>query len=171
MASLPTNAILAVGVLGLMALSYAEHTRSVRPSFILNAYLFCSLLFDIARTRTLWLRSADSFNDTIATVTSVALGAKLLVVILEAVEKRSILKSEFQGYPPEATAGFYSRAVFYWLNPLFKLGFNSHLSVEDLFVLDKELSSERLLAIFEEQWSRGKFNQSKRCLSETNSQQ
>ncbi|KAJ5546687.1 hypothetical protein N7494_004272 [Penicillium frequentans] len=156
MASLPTNAILAVGVLGLMALSYAEHTRSVRPSFILNAYLFCSLLFDIARTRTLWLRSADSFNDIIATVTSVALGAKLLVVILEAVEKRSILKSEFQGYPPEATAGFYSQAVFYWLNPLFKVGFSSHLSVEDLFVLDKELSSERLLAIFEERWSRVK---------------
>jgi hypothetical protein len=155
-ASLPTNAILTVGVLGLMALSYAEHTRSVRPSFILNAYLFCSLLFDIARTRTLWLRSADSFNDIIATVTSVAVGAKLLVGILEAVEKRSILKSEYQGYPPEATAGFYSQAVFYWLNPLFKVGFSSNISVEDLFVLDKELSSERLLAIFEEQWSKGK---------------
>ncbi|KAJ6102982.1 hypothetical protein N7486_005409 [Penicillium sp. IBT 16267x] len=155
-ASLPTNAILTVGVLALMALSYAEHTRSVRPSFILNAYLFCGLLFDIARARTLWLRSADSFNDIIATVTSIAVGAKLLVVIMEAVEKRSILKSEFQGYPPEATAGFYSQAVFYWLNPLFKVGFSNNISVEDLFVLDKELSSERLLAIFEEQWSKVK---------------
>lgn len=97
----------------------------------------------------------DSFNDVIATVTTVALGVKLLLVILEAVEKRSILKSEFQGYPPEATAGFYSKAVFFWLNPLFKVGFSNHISVEDLFVLDKELSSERLLAIFEEQWSKG----------------
>jgi hypothetical protein len=27
--------------------------------------------------------------------------------------------------------------------------------VEDLFVLDKEMSSERLLALFEERWSKG----------------
>ncbi|KAJ5946543.1 hypothetical protein N7454_003382 [Penicillium verhagenii] len=155
-ASLGTNVLLTIGILALMTLVYSEHTRSVRPSLILNSYLFCSLLFDIAHTRTLWLRSADSFNDTIATVTSVAVGAKLLLVILEAVEKRSILKPEYQGYPPEATAGFYSRAAFYWLNPLFKVGFSRNITVEDLFVLDKELSSERLLAIFEEQWSKVK---------------
>lgn len=155
MASLASSAALTVGVLLLIALSYAEHTRSVRPSFILNAYLLCSLLFDIARARTLWLRSSNSFNDIIAAVTTVAVGGKLLLIILEAIEKRHILKSEFQGYPPEATAGFYNRSIFYWLNPLFKAGFDNILSVEDLFVLDKELSSERLLAIFEERWSKG----------------
>lgn len=155
-ASLATNAILTIGVLFLATLSYAEHARSVRPSFILNAYLFCSLLFDIARTRTLWLRSANSFNDIIATVTTVSLGVKALLVVLEAVEKRHILESDFQGYPPEATAGLYNQAVFYWLNPLFKNGFSNFLSIEDLFALDKELSSERLLAIFEERWNKGK---------------
>ncbi|KAJ5279863.1 hypothetical protein N7478_005235 [Penicillium angulare] len=155
-ASLPTNAILTVGVLFLAALSYAEHARSVRPSFILNAYLLCSLLFDVSRARTLWLRSANSFDDIIATVTTISVGAKLLLAILEAVEKRHILKSEFQGYPPEATASFYNRSVFYWLNPVFNVGFSSILSIEDLFPLDKELSSERLLAIFEERWSKVK---------------
>ncbi|CAG7951809.1 unnamed protein product [Penicillium salamii] len=152
--SIPANALLTVGVLALSLLSYAEHMRSVKPSFVLNTYLFCSLLFDIARSRTLWLRSEDSYNTTIAIVTTVAVGVKFVLFVLEAVEKRHILKSEYAGYPPEATAGFYNRAIFWWLNPLFKIGFNGALRVEDLFVLDKELSSERLLSRFSEKWSK-----------------
>ncbi|KAJ5767038.1 uncharacterized protein N7511_004654 [Penicillium nucicola] len=153
-ASIAANALLTVGVVVLGLLSYAEHMRSVKPSFILNTYLFCSLLFDVARTRTLWLRRVDSFNQTIAIVTTVALVVKFVIFVLEAIEKRHILKSEYAGYPPEATAGFYNRAVFWWLNPLFKIGFTSFLRVEDLAVLDKQLSSERLLASFEETWSK-----------------
>lgn len=123
---------------------------------MLNAYLLVSLLFDAARVRTLWLRSTDNANDVIAIVTSVTLGAKLLLVLVEAIEKRHILKKEYQGYPPEATAGFYNRSVFYWMNPLFKAGYSNVIGVEDLFALDKELSSERLLAMFEDRWSKGK---------------
>ncbi|CAI7576605.1 unnamed protein product [Penicillium manginii] len=155
-ASIATNAVLAVGALFLILLSYAEHTRSVKPSLILNAYLLISILFDIAKVRTLWLRSINSFNDGIAIVTTVSLGAKLMLAFLEAIEKRNILKHEFADYPPEATAGFYNKATFWWLNPLFKNGFSNTLSVEDLSVLDKELSSERLLALFEERWSKVK---------------
>lgn len=156
-ASIASSAVLSAGALFLAALSYTEHTRSVRPSFILNTYLLSSMLFDVARVRTLWLRYVDTYNEAIAVVTTVAVGAKTLLVLLEAVEKRSILKTEFAGYPPEATAGFYNRSLFWWLNPLFRTGFSNVLSIRDLFVLDKELSSERLLAMFEERWSKGNF--------------
>jgi hypothetical protein len=94
----------------------------------------------------------DQFDLIIAIVTAIAVGVKLVLLVLEAVEKRDILKPEYKGCPPEATAGFWNRAFFWWLNPLFKKGFSSILSVEDLNVLDKELSSERLLAKFEERW-------------------
>ncbi|KAJ5383032.1 hypothetical protein N7517_000943 [Penicillium concentricum] len=153
-ASVPANVILTIGVLALVLLSYAEHTRSVRPSFILNSYLFCSLLFDVAHSRTLWLRSVDTFNNILAIIATAAVGVKVVLFVLEAVEKRHILKSEYEGYPPEATAGFYNQAVFWWLNPLFKIGFTGVLRVEDLFTLDKELSSERLLARFDQKWSK-----------------
>ncbi|KAJ5799427.1 uncharacterized protein N7518_001495 [Penicillium psychrosexuale] len=153
-ASVAANVLLTVGLLALVLLSYAEHTRSVRPSFILNTYLFCSLLFDIARSRTLWLRSVDSFNDILAILATVAVSVKAVLFVLEAVEKKHILKSEYADYPPEATASFYNRAVFWWLNPLFKLGYTGVLRVEDLFSLDKELSSERLLTRFDEKWSK-----------------
>lgn len=155
-ASVAANVLLTVGIFALVLLSYAEHTRSVRPSFILNTYLFCSLLFDIARSRTLWLRSVDSFNDILAILATVAVSVKAVLFVLEAVEKKHILKSEYANYPPEATASFYNRAVFWWLNPLFKLGYTGVLRVEDLFSLDKELSSERLLTRFDEKWSKGK---------------
>ncbi|KAJ5158845.1 ABC transporter integral membrane type 1 [Penicillium coprophilum] len=145
-ASVPANVILTVGVLALVLLSYAEHTRSVRPSFWLNTYLFCSLLFDIAHSRTLWLRSVDPFNDVLAIIATTAVGVKSILFVLEAVEKRHILKSEY--------AGFYNRAVFWWLNPLFKIGFTGVLRVSDLSSLDKELSSERLLARFDQKWSK-----------------
>lgn len=170
-ASIGANAVLSAGVLLLCALSYAEHTRSVRPSFILNTYLFCSLLFDVAHVRTLWLRYLDSYNAVIAIVTTVAVGVELLLVMLEAVEKRNILKSECSHYPPEATAGFYNRSLFWWLNPLFKKGFSNVLSVKDLFVLDKELSSERLLALFEERWSKGASQRLNFSVIVTNSRQ
>ena len=97
----------------------------------------------------------NSLSNIIAIVTTIALICKVFLLVLEAVEKGHILKPEFKGYPPEATAGFYNRAVFWWLNPLFKIGYSKFLTIDDLFILDKELSSERLLAIFEERWSKG----------------
>lgn len=150
--------MLSGGYLLLCALSYAEHNRSVKPSFILNTYLLGSLLFDIAHARTLWLRYVNTYNAIIAVVATVAAASKFVLVVLEAVEKRNILKKEFSDCPPEATAGFYNQSFFWWLNPLFKIGFNHVLSVKDLFVLDKELSSERLLALFEERWNKGTFS-------------
>lgn len=121
--------------------------------------------------RTLWLRSISHYNDVIAAVASVGLGFKVAITILEAIEKRSILKPEFGAYPPEATAGLYSRSLFWWMNPIFKLGFSKALSVEDLFVLDKNLSSEKLLAAFEEQWNNGKNDIRTASVLPTNSDQ
>ncbi|KAF7719382.1 Uncharacterized protein PECH_004876 [Penicillium ucsense] len=153
-ASLATYIVLTIGTLMLLVLSYIEHTRSARPSFILDAYLFCTLIFDGARTRTLWLRADDGLGNKIAVVASVALCIKLILLLLETMEKRRILKEQFTGYPPEATAGLFNRFFFVWLNPLFKKGFSNLLTVDDLFVTDKELSSETLLAKFERRWNK-----------------
>ncbi|KAI9041611.1 putative ABC multidrug transporter [Aspergillus affinis] len=152
-ASIATNTVTAVGVIFLGILSYSEHNRSARPSFLLNVYLFTTLLFDIAKTRTLWLRSIGGSGRTIAIVTSLATGVKLLLLLLEALEKRRLLKEDYRDYPPEATAGFLNRAFFLWLNPLFRQGFFKQLAVEDLFALDKTLGSQRLQNALEVNWN------------------
>ncbi|KAF7594114.1 hypothetical protein BBP40_010113 [Aspergillus hancockii] len=154
-ASIAVNAVIAAGVLFLGLLSYAEHNFSVTPSLLLNIYLFITLLFDIAKVRTLWLRELAGINKTIATLTSVAVGVKVLLLLLETVEKRRILKPAYAQYPPEATGGLFNKYFFWWLNPLFKSGYSRLLAVDDLFVLDKQLSSKRLHDALETVWNRG----------------
>lgn len=154
-ASLPTAIITVAGTLVFSLLSYTEHKNSVRPSFILNFYLFLSLLFDIARARTLWLRQQDFYDGLIAVIFSVTVGLKTLALIVEAFEKRRILQLEYRNYPPEATAGLWNRSFFWWLNSLFRKGFSQLLNVEDLFMLDKHLASERLQGTMMGMWSKG----------------
>lgn len=154
-ASIAANAVTAAGTLLLCLLSYVEHTRSVRPSFLLDIYLFSTLLFDIARTRTLWLRLAGREGMAIAILSSVMVAVKSLLLLLETMEKRSFLRHEYKNYPPEATAGFFNRAFFLWLNSLFKMGFSNLMSVDDLFALDKQLGSKRLQDNLESKWNTG----------------
>jgi ATP-binding cassette subfamily C (CFTR/MRP) protein 1 len=136
-------------------LSYYEHTRSVRPSFLLNVYLFLTLLFDIARCRTLWLRDPSAYGHTIAVLFSISVGSKTVLVLLEALEKTWILRPNYKDYPPEATASTYNRSFFWWLNSLFVKGFSSLLRLDQLFVVDKDMLSERVHAKMEEAWSKG----------------
>jgi hypothetical protein len=154
-ASIPINALLTFASFLLGLLSYTEHNFSVTPSFVLNVYLFITLLFDIAKTRTLWLRQLGGVSETIAIITSVVVALKSFLLVLEAVEKRPILREEYRAYPPEATAGIFNKALFWWLNPLFQQGLTRSLVVDDLFVLDKQLSSERLHSSLETSWSQG----------------
>ncbi|KAF7117581.1 hypothetical protein CNMCM5793_006633 [Aspergillus hiratsukae] len=153
-ASIAANAITTVGLFVLCLLSCAEHLRSTTPSFLLNIYLFVTLLFDVAKTRTLWLRGISQTDETIAILTSVTVGIKVVLLILEAVQKRHILRKEYSAYPSEATAGIFNRLFFIWLNPLFRSGFSKILAVDDLFVLDKQLSSRRLYSSLETLWDK-----------------
>lgn len=156
-ASVAVNAVTTVGILLLCVFSYAEHNFSVRPSFLLNVYLGATLLFDIAKTRTLWLRHPEDINQVIAILTSVGAGLKILLLLLEATEKRFILKLEYENYPPEALAGIYNRSFFWWLNSLFRRGFSKVLGVDDLFALDKQLESKRLHRVLKGVVAKGKI--------------
>ncbi|KAE8360003.1 P-loop containing nucleoside triphosphate hydrolase protein [Aspergillus caelatus] len=157
-ASIAANVVLTVGTLFLGILSYAEHNYSVRPSLLLGIYLSITLLFDIAKTRTLWLRDLAEINRIIAILTSVAVGVKALLLLLETVEKRRILKDVYAKYPPEATGGIFNRFFFWWLNPLFKTGFSKLLSVGDLYTLDMQLTSKTLHSSLETMWNNGNKN-------------
>ena len=132
------NAILAsVGALALAILSFVEHERSIRPSLVIQLYLSLTILLDATRVRTLWLQS---YNNAVAAVTTVSFVVKFLLVIFEAIEKRSILHPQWKSTSPEATSGLYSRSVFWWLNGLFRIGFKRSLHMEDLLPLDKHLT-------------------------------
>ncbi len=46
-------------VIAIITLSTLDHNRSARPSTALKIYLTLSMLFDIVRSRTIWLISSD----------------------------------------------------------------------------------------------------------------
>ena len=153
--SLRTRASLAAALLafaaavGLWTLSYVEHRKSIRPSSIINAYLLLTLPFDAAQLRTRWLRGEDLAGNGVA---SAILGVKLLVLIYEATEKRSLLLAPYVDPSPEATSGLYSRGLFWWLNPLFRLGFRNVVNEDDLFAADEDLLSKSLEIRFGRHW-------------------
>lgn len=128
-----TAAAVLVFVAGLLLIfvSHAEHIRSVRPSSLISAYLFFTLLFDCVVSRTLWLLDGTGVRARLFTST---VAIKVLVLGIEAWEKRSILLAQYRDLSPEVTSGILSRSVFIWLNSLMKLGFVRTLTDQDLEV-------------------------------------
>jgi len=134
--------------------------RTVRPSLLLNVYLLLTVIFDIARSRSY---SLTTDLDTIATVFNTRVGVKLILAIIEARPKRRLLLPSFSSYPPEATSGPYKRALFWWLNALFKKGYSESLTVDDLFHLDKHLQSDYLHHLLGSKWDRCKLSHNRLC--------
>lgn len=104
--------------------------RSVKPSTLVNVYLFLTLLFDCAIARTLWLITGPSVVARLFVTTA---AVKFAMLALEAWDKRSILLAQYQGLSPESTNGILGRSVFWWLNPLMKTGFGQYLTDQDLY--------------------------------------
>ncbi|TQV93467.1 hypothetical protein V2A60_010128 [Cordyceps javanica] len=144
-------AITCVGCVFVFFLLYAEHIYSYRPSTLLSVYLTLMILFDIAKTRSYFLRADLS---AIAGLSAAVVVVELVLLLLQEVSKRRLLTTRNSGprISSEALSGFWGRALFLWVNTTLKLGFRSILRVEDLKDLGPEFSSERLYADFEPHW-------------------
>lgn len=149
-ASLAAAIFTLIATLGLCILSYVEHSKNIRPSSIINAYLLTTVPFDAAQLRTRWLRGDNLAGNGVA---SSILATKLLVLVSEATEKTRILLTPYVDSSPEYTSGLYSRGLFWWLNPLFLLGFRNVVNDDDLFKADADLLSESLETRFNKHWA------------------
>lgn len=67
-----------------------EHLQSLRPSFLVSAYLIVTLLLDLARVRTSWLVPESWAYPAFL---SASLAVKLLLLMLNNIEKRKLLVS------------------------------------------------------------------------------
>ncbi|KAI1751604.1 P-loop containing nucleoside triphosphate hydrolase protein [Xylaria castorea] len=132
---------LASGI-SLALLSHLEHAKSIRPSFIITFYLIFTVLLDIARVRTQWLLK---YTDGVAATLTASLAVKVVLLTLEAIDKRRLLLRSDREYPHESTSGPFSRGFFLWLNSLIVSGFGKVLSLADLPSISEKLES-RILA-------------------------
>lgn len=133
-------------------LSYIEHSKSLKPSSILNIYTLGSLVLDGAILRTMWL---SHLSVAITAVFTASFALKTAIVFLEAQGKTRYLVSAGDGrsYSPEETTGIYSRGVFWWLTPLLLTGFRRLLRPVDLFDLDESMSAAVLNERFWHRWN------------------
>jgi hypothetical protein len=153
--SLAASCVSLIASLLMCGLSYTEHAKSPRPSFILNAYLLASLLLDAVIVRSFWLSGLSVVLRALFTVSFVV---KAALLVLEAIEKARFVRN---GSPsldsPEVTSGLYSRGLFWWMNPLLLDGFRRLLRPDDLYQLDKSMSAAVLHEAFWTAWDSGTF--------------
>lgn len=111
-----------VSALSMITVSVVEHSRSPRPSMLLNSYLFFTLLLDIARARTLFLLSDHGPEIIYSIVFGASVGLKTGILVLEAYQKARWVTWDATKHSPEETSGILSLGVFFWLNKLFLAG-------------------------------------------------
>ncbi|KAJ5794580.1 ABC transporter [Penicillium paradoxum] len=139
-AALGLPVVLAIGLL-----SHAQHMRSIRPSTLLNVYLFLSLLCDIVQTRTLWLLHGAT---ALAGVFTAIVVLKLVVLMAEAAEKRRLLETKHQNATIESTSSVWNKMLFWWVNPLLWKGSRTILEPNDLQTIAEKLHGIALERVY-----------------------
>lgn len=140
-----------VAALSVVILVDLEYVRSIRPSFLVSAYLFVTLLLDLARVRTAWLLpDCRAYSASL----SLSFAIKLLLLSLENVEKRKWLVPSEKTRSGESTSGPFSRGLFVWLNGLLWTGYSELLTGDTLPSIHEKLSSRELYTRFTDCWAR-----------------
>lgn len=137
-----------VSALLMITLSLVDHSKSPRPSVLLNSYLFLTLLLDAAQARTLFLSSGDKPELTYSSIFSAAIALKVGILVLEAQRKAKWVSWDEKEHSPEETSGIFSLGVFFWLNRIFLEGYSKILALKDLYPLDSTLSSKYLHELY-----------------------
>lgn len=135
--SISSAALLMVAGLSTCLVSHYEHRRSIRPSGLLIAYMFLTILFDGVKIRT----HHSIGNKNLVIILSIDLALRVLLFLAECRNKGNSLLESYSEKSPEQVAGPISRTFFYWLHNLMLRGYKSHLSMEDMGEIDDCLFS------------------------------
>ena len=152
--SVASAVLLCASSLCISVILYAEHIYSIRPSTFLSIYLSLTMLLDIAKCRSYFLRSG---YEPIGGIYIATIVLKATLLLLEEISKRGLVYQNRLRFPigNEAVSGFWNRSLFLWLNSTLILGFRSMLKVEDLPYLGPEFNSEELFHQFQPHWKKG----------------
>ncbi|RAK73686.1 putative ATP-binding cassette transporter [Aspergillus fijiensis CBS 313.89] len=151
-ASVPSASINLIVAMELLVLSWLEDGRSAIPSSLLTAYLLLTLLFDIVQARTLWLRLPETML--LSVLFTISVGSKMVMLLLESLEKRQYLTDTYRDLPPESTSGIINRSFMWWLNHMFTVGSRRLLTIDDMYSLDQALNSATVSERAQRVWAR-----------------
>lgn len=147
-----SSAVTFTSLISLASLSFLEHIKTIKPSFLIGWFLLLTILFDLAQTRTLWMVAKEK---TIAAVFTAYFTVKIMLFVLESLQK-SLLTEKDSSRSPEDRCNVISRAFFLWLLPLMYRGFRRPLKFDDLFPPPKEAEPQSLEEKLSKLWDQGK---------------
>jgi ATP-binding cassette, subfamily C (CFTR/MRP), member 1 len=147
----PAGTIALVATLSLTVLSDLEHNRVLRPSLVIQAYLFFTSLLDLARVRSQWLLDQ---NNVIAALVTVTLALKLILLAFESSRKYTHSNVKQSNVSPLERCGMFGRTLLLWVNPLLVLGYRQNLDIDDLFPLDYDLAGAQLADRLQARWAK-----------------
>jgi ATP-binding cassette subfamily C (CFTR/MRP) protein 1 len=147
-ASISAAALEVISVSALIILLCYEHRRSIRPSTIVSLYLLSSLVASAIELRTLLLHHLIL----LAQLLGAAVVCKIILLCLESWPRKFPIMSEAV-YSPEELAGVFSRTVFWWVNPLLRLGSRQVLEPADLYPLNHEFHGDVLQPQIQDIWN------------------
>ncbi|CEJ89530.1 hypothetical protein VHEMI05371 [[Torrubiella] hemipterigena] len=164
-ASLAAVVLKCFAATGVAFVLFAEHRRSPRSSALIGLYLFIAILLDIVKARSYYRRPGLS---SLGIVTIISAVSKMVLLVLEEMSKKSLLKSEKlqSELGPECAGGLFNRTLFIWLNRTLFAGFKAIIDVDDLPDLAPKFGSQALHRKFQENWQSEKKT-SKYCLAIT----
>jgi hypothetical protein len=150
--TIPEVAVNLAAAIAIVPLSYLEHSRSVRPSAVLEVYLVFSSLFELPHVRTLFLIDSGS---SLGSILLADICCKVALLALEGQRKTSYLRLQYQPLSPESLSGIIDRSLLWWLNGVFSA---QYLDFLDQYQLDPALATEKVGKKLQNAWDqRGEF--------------
>jgi hypothetical protein len=145
----------------MIALSVLDHSRSPRPSVLLNVYLSLTLILEATQARTLFISLHTKYELTYSAVFGTTVAIKAVILLLEAKQKSLWIRWNQKEHSPEETSGIFSLSVYFWLNKMFRLGYGKLLTIEDLYPLDSALKTKSLHDTFSRKMDYSKLRDDK----------
>ncbi|PWY75050.1 ABC transporter [Aspergillus heteromorphus CBS 117.55] len=156
--STTANSLDFIASISISLLAILEHSRSLRPSILLSAFLSLTILFEIARVRSLWLLAHTHFELIFVRLFTAAIVLKAFLLLLESLHHQRRSQCDRKAHSPEETSGLYGLGTFLWLLPLVMSGYKKTLDLSDLFPLERRVAVENLQKTFAKYAQRSSFH-------------
>lgn len=143
-------ALKSLAAFGLAVILLVEHRHAIRASAFLGLYLALSIFIDAIESRSCFKRDMIYFGELSAVSAAVRLG----ILVIDEVPKVNLIIDPIirNASGAEATSGFWSRSLFFFMGPMFRTGFRGALRMRDLGAIGREFSAQRLAAALRGHW-------------------
>ncbi len=126
-----------------------EHSRDIKPSAVIQAFLLVITVLELARVRTEWFMPE---NLVVASIFTAVFVLRLPLLALESWPKVSHARQDASSLSPMEGSGIFGNSLLLWVLPLLRAGYGRDLSLEELYPVDQELQGKHVTSRLTKVW-------------------